>query len=286
MTTGDPLTVTRGGVALQAYLHGAGAGPLVAFVHGGFLDRHMFDGQIGPLVGAGHPVLTWDLRGHGESGARGPHRPSVAELSADLLAVLEATGHTAPAVLVGQPLGGMIAQHVALTAPERVARLVTIGAPCINPDDDRLRRRAAMLWRVSGLVTGLLPTSLIRSQLVTGTAVTPEARDYVRSVVDRVTKDDFRWLVEASRDAGRGLGGRRITVRQLITRGERDTSGAGRLTALTAAHWVARDPDARSEVIPDAGHQAHQDNPEVFHRLLLDFLADPTGTGAADTAAP
>jgi pimeloyl-ACP methyl ester carboxylesterase len=33
-------------------------------------------------------------------------------------------------------------------------------------------------------------------------------------------------------------------------------------------------PDARFEVVPNAGHVANLDNPEAFNRLLREFLAD------------
>lgn len=123
----------------------------------------------------------------------------MADLAADLFAVLDEAVQTEPVVLVGQSLGGMIAQHVALTTPGRVSRLVTIGAPCINPEDEKLSRRMDLLWRVSGFVTGLFPTAAIRGQLSEGAAATQQARHYVHSVVDGVTKDNFRWLVDASR---------------------------------------------------------------------------------------
>jgi 3-oxoadipate enol-lactonase len=160
------LQIEREGTVLQAELHGLEECRLVAFTHGGWMDRRMFDGQIHPVATAGYQVLTWDLRGHGESLLRGIARPSVADMTADLIAVLDDTGHTGPVFLVGQTLGGMISQHLALVTPERVAGLVTIGSPCINPDDLKLAHRMAWMWRVSGFVNGLLPTSLILRQMV------------------------------------------------------------------------------------------------------------------------
>ena len=39
-----------------------------------------------------------------------------------------------------------------------------------------------------------------------------------------------------------------------------------------APDWAARDPESRYIVIPGAGHNANQDNPTFFNRLLLEFL--------------
>ncbi|QSB13838.1 alpha/beta hydrolase [Natronosporangium hydrolyticum] len=267
------VEVKRAGSTIRGELVGPTGAALVVFIHGGFMDRRMFDGQVPAVVAAGNQVLSWDVRGHGESLPRGAERPSVADLAADLFALLDEVGHTAPVILVGQSLGGMIAQRAALTTPARVAGLVIIGAPCVNPADPKISRRMAAMWRVSNLITGLLPSSAIRRQLPKGTAVTAQAQQYVRAAVATVTKEDFRWLTEASREAGQGLRGQRIEAPQLIVRGALDNSGAGRLTALTAAHWTSRDPHARYELIPAAGHQAHQDQPELFNRLLLDFIS-------------
>lgn len=246
---------------------------MVVFIHGGWMDHHMFDGQVGPVLDAGHQVLVWDLRGHGRSRPRGIPEPSVADMAADLLALLDEIGHTSPVFLVGQSFGGMVAQQVTLAAEDRVAGLVTIGAPCTTLSSRRIRMVMSTLWSVFGGLAGLLPIAVLRRQLAEGLAVRPEVQDYVRTTTENITKGDFRWLVRASRGAGHQAPGYRIGLPVLIIRGEHDRSGAGRMAALTAPHWSDRDPDVRYEIIPGAGHQAHQDRPEVFNQHLLDFFS-------------
>lgn len=112
------------------------------------------------------------------------------------------------------------------------------------------------------------------------TAVRPQVRQYVRAATQGNTKESFRWVMGAAGSAGRDLRARSIEVPTLITRGARDLSGAGRLTAMTAPGWVRRDPGARYIEIPDAEHQAHQDRPEVFNELLLAFLREVFETDA------
>lgn len=67
-------------------------------------------------------LLTFDNRGCGESSC--PRDSwTMAEMADDVIAVMDAAG-IARAHVVGISMGGMIAQHVALRYPERVARLV------------------------------------------------------------------------------------------------------------------------------------------------------------------
>ncbi|HET9773102.1 MAG TPA: alpha/beta fold hydrolase, partial [Acidimicrobiia bacterium] len=60
-----------------------------------------------------------------------------------------------------------------------------------------------------------------------------------------------------------------IAVPALVVVGEHDA-----LVPLEVAEGMAKAiPGARLEVVPDAGHVANLENPEVFNRALADFLA-------------
>jgi lipase len=83
-------------------------------------------------------TLAPDLRGHGRS----PHLPpwGVEQHVEDVLAVMDAEGLEA-ADLVGHSYGGMIAVHLARTAPDRVRRLVLLD-PAIGLDPEDAARTA------------------------------------------------------------------------------------------------------------------------------------------------
>lgn len=68
------------------------------------------------------PVVTPDLPGHG---ARAGQRPITFDACVD--AVL-ADAPTGPFTLAGYSLGGRVAQHLAVAAPERVSRLILISS--------------------------------------------------------------------------------------------------------------------------------------------------------------
>jgi aminoacrylate hydrolase len=71
-----------------------------------------------------HCVISYDHRGVARSTGRPPY--SIAQWADDLLAILD-RAKIARAHLVGHSTGGVIAQHFALSAPERVASLVLSG---------------------------------------------------------------------------------------------------------------------------------------------------------------
>lgn len=99
-----------------------GDGPAVVLVHGLGFGRSRWASQSEMLVNAGFRVLSYDLRGFGDSDpATGNF--DIEALANDLEAVREAAGlerfH-----LVGHSLGGMCVQQYTLAHPERVASLV------------------------------------------------------------------------------------------------------------------------------------------------------------------
>ena len=74
------------------------------------------------LAQGGRRVIAFDNRGCGASTVTpGPY--TTAGMAADALALLDALG-VARADVFGMSLGGMIAQELAIAAPERVGRLV------------------------------------------------------------------------------------------------------------------------------------------------------------------
>lgn len=83
------------------------------------------------LERAGHRVVAYDARGHGESDPAQPY--DYASLAADLLGVLDESGIDR-AVLAGASMGAHTAVRVALDAPDRVAGLVLV-TPAFLPGE-------------------------------------------------------------------------------------------------------------------------------------------------------
>ncbi len=110
----------------------------VVLLHGFSGTRRAWDGVSERLDPQRYRPLALDLPGHGEQ-AEAPRPITFAGCVEHVLA-------RAPErfVLGGYSLGGRLAMHVALAAPERISRLVIISAnPGIEDAGERAARRAA-----------------------------------------------------------------------------------------------------------------------------------------------
>ncbi|MGH3673099.1 MAG: alpha/beta fold hydrolase [Pseudonocardiaceae bacterium] len=121
-TDGSSFT-TPDGTRLVLYRQGPReAAPTVVFVHGWVLDARTWEPVANSLAST-HPVVRYDLRGHGRSGPVGPGTATIAQLADDLADLLGAEVE-GPVVLVGHSLGGMAIMALAQRHPELVAQRV------------------------------------------------------------------------------------------------------------------------------------------------------------------
>jgi 2-succinyl-6-hydroxy-2,4-cyclohexadiene-1-carboxylate synthase len=118
----------------------------LVFLHGFGGTRHVWDRVVARLDPQRYRPLALDLPGHGELSSY--NRPiTFAGCAEEVLAA-------APErfALCGYSMGGRIAQHVALAAPERLSRLVLVStSPGIEDTRERARRREADRQLAEGL---------------------------------------------------------------------------------------------------------------------------------------
>src|SRR5262249_20483486 len=148
----------------------------------------------------------------------------------------------------------------------RVRRLLLVatGAATANPAAALARADAlaAVPWNedaVAPIVAGFFyrPPSaadLARYRAIALAAAQPAAVEAARSNAGTSTLDDLE----------------RIAVPTLIVQGRHDRAR----TPEHGAQMCARLPDARLEVIEDAGHTPQLEQPERFHTTVLPFLLD------------
>lgn len=258
-------TLPRSGSTLHYWLGGPEGRPLVTLTHGAAMDHGMFAAQIAALAGA-YRILAWDVRGHGRSQPLGTNF-SIAAAAEDLLAILAHEG-VEQAVFVGQSMGAYIAQEIVFRQPEQALALVTIGVTSITrsyPWTD------ALALALTPAIVRLWPYEHLKHYTAAKIAHSPQVRAYAYEAMSQVRKDDVATIMNAVGRSLHAQPGYQIPVPALLTHGDRDE--AGKIRAY-ARQWAAEQPQARYVVIPNAGHNANQDNPQFFNRTLLAFLAE------------
>jgi 3-oxoadipate enol-lactonase len=248
----------------------SGSGPVVVLLHGGNLDRRMWDDQF-RLFSRTYRVIRYDARGYGRSSPA--DHPFAAH--DDLHALLRGL-HIERASLIGLSMGGRIAMDFTLAHPAMVDRLV-LAAPGISggkwaDDGDTAwlapAREAAARKDSVGLAVAWLGSAYIRTAMEKP-ALAPRLRqisiDNAGYWMGVVRHGDLER--EASPPAADRLEALGPAVLLLV--GDRDTP----FIADIARAIAARAPRVRRVDIPKAGHMLNVEAPERFNDEVLRFLA-------------
>lgn len=249
-----------------------GTGDPVLLVQGLGYTREGWS-RVPSLLAERFRVLVFDNRGMGESG-HGTPPYSMAELAADAVAVLDAAG-IERAHVVGISLGGMIAQEVALTYPERVDRLV-LG--CTTPGGARSYPMPERSVRAFAEFVQLPPEEGLRRLVVNSLAdATVESRPELVEDLYRYRlanrPDPAAWQAQATAavafDALDRLGG--VAAPTLVVRGTNDNVVDARNSELIAEAI----PAARLVTFEGTGHIFFWEQPERFAEAVASFLGEP-----------
>ncbi|MGD9798845.1 MAG: alpha/beta fold hydrolase [Acidimicrobiia bacterium] len=240
-----------------------GRGPRLALVHG-FTQTRRSWAAIAAELGTDHEVVTIDAPGHGDASG----------VEVGLVEGGELVARTAgPATLVGYSMGGRLCLHAALASPGTVRGLVVLGATGgIDDAAERAGRRIADEALADHLEAVGVPAFVdewLDQPLFASLGEPGRGRD------DRL-RNTAAGLASSLRLAGTGtqrplwddLAG--VAVPVLVLAGERDDkfrSAGARLAAAVG-------PNARLEVVPDAGHAAHLEQPDAFVRILRAWVAE------------
>jgi 3-oxoadipate enol-lactonase len=247
----------------------SGAGYPVVFLHAGVADSRMWEPQATGL-GKHFDVITPDMRGYGKSELPAQSWSPIA----DVLALMDALRIREAPHVVGCSIGGGLAIDFALKHPERVSKLVLVGAGVSGqPHEDKydhlftevnaaeetkdlgvLNEAEMKLWLVGpGRTLGDVDQRL-RNLFLDMNGISLKS-DFASAPAQELDPPAFGRLAE-------------IKAPTLVIVGDHDISEV----QDTADLLVSKIPGARKELIHDAAHLPNLEHPEKFNRVLLDFL--------------
>lgn len=252
------------GTQLAYEVRGKGS-PLI-LIHGGLLDRRMWDEHV-PVFAESFRVARYDVRGYGQS--QMPKLPySDAQDLAELLGFLGIH----KAVVLGLSMGSAIALDFTLRYPDMVETLL-LAAPTIG---GYKMTSAEMRQRWQALIAAVQANDRARLfDLWANDPMMPHEEEYPAahqryrellseySFVHSFSPGLQQPLVPAAVERLA-----EVQVPTLIVVGDRDSE-----EVLTQAELLATSiATSRKVVVPGARHMLNMEQPEEFNRIVLEFL--------------
>jgi pimeloyl-ACP methyl ester carboxylesterase len=261
-----PVVERPDGARIAWEVDGPDGAPAVLLIMGLAYPAAMWF-RLMPALTERHRVIRVDNRGAGHTGDVPGAPYTVETMAADCLAVLDAAGAD-QAHVVGISMGGLMAQEIALTAPERVLSLCLtathpgIAHAVVNPDAmAMLMKRGEMTPQQAAEASipynyaASTPRELIEEDWAVRFPLAATNEGYLAQAVGTSQWDGF--------DRAPG-----ITAPTMVLHGELDAlvpPENGRILA-------DRIPGAELVIVPDANHVLMTDQPEQVAKVLLDWL--------------
>lgn len=240
--------------------------PWLVFLPGLTADHHLFDKQIPAFPE--YNCLVWDAPAHGESRPF-PLNFSMDDMAAYLHGILEAEGIQTP-VLIGQSLGGYIAQCYLAMYPGTVSAFISV-------DSAPLSRSYFAGWELAALkhtrwMYAVIPWKLLLKWGISGTSQTPYGRALMEKTWAVYSREEYLDLADHGyrilAEAVEARPSYPIGCPTLLLCGEKDAAGSAK---SYNRRW-AKNEGRKLVWLKGAGHNSNTDVPDEVNRMILEFL--------------
>jgi 3-oxoadipate enol-lactonase len=253
---------------LASSLDGPDGAPVLVLANPIGTTRAIWAAQV-PVLQRHFRLLRFELRGHGEPGARSAAPPgpySLAELGTDVLSVMRDHGVTA-AAYCGISVGGMIGLWLAANAPERISSLVVCCAAITPMPSRQAWLDRAALVRSAGMaaISEMIPPRWFTADFI---ARQPAAVSAVMDMLLGTDPQGYAGCAEAIADVDLAPALSTIKAPTLVLAGAEDLAAPpwqGARTALGIA-------DSRLTVIRGTSHLAPYQTPGPVTAAILGHL--------------
>ena len=257
-------------LGLTAHVLEAGAGSPVLLLHGGIATAAHFAPLMGQLQRRFH-LFSVDRTGCGLTDKIDFRGVELREHAVAFIGDVMDSLQLKRAALIANSMGGLWALLFALARPERVTQLVLFGEPAASgptdtqlpsqPPPDSLENIRA-IYRLRVANGDRLPIELLREGLasVRLPGVSLALSTLVAQVSSKGRVSTYLLRPEL----------KTLEPPTLFGWGDKDIYGP----PIRGQEMAALAPRARCEVLPDAGHWAWMDQPELCARLSMQFLAN------------
>jgi len=256
--------VKANGITIRCRIDGPADAPWLVFSNSLATDLTMWDPQA-DHISRSHRVLRYDQRGHGQTEAPAG-RYSFATLLADALALMDALD-IERAHFCGLSMGGATAMGLAQQAPARLDKAIVCDSPCASTpaSHQQWEERIAVAQR-DGMAALVEPT-VVRWFPPETVAANPPHLTHIRKMIAATPVNGFVGCAAALGDHDYRSAVATVTRPVLFVAGEKDGT-----TPAAMRQMQGELAGSRYAEMPGAGHISNLDQPDLFNRVLDDFL--------------
>ncbi len=253
---------------MELHYRSYGSGPPLIILHGLFGSLNNWHSHA-MLLGEQFRVFTIDQRNHGAS----PHSPvmSYEAMANDILEFIN-RHHIAPVHLLGHSMGGKTAMQFALSHPQEMRKLVVVD---IRPQGDPPHHHRILDALRSIDFESVRSREDVDRALLPGIPDLAE-RQFLATNLKRQDDGSYGWKIHLSAITGNyeELIGP-LTVNGQFSGPTLFVSGgrSSYLTEVDRPGILRLFPHAEFIEITRAGHWVHADVPDVFRKVILEFLS-------------
>jgi pimeloyl-ACP methyl ester carboxylesterase len=246
-------------LTLNVAQQGPRSGPAVIFLHG-TSDSWFSFSRVLPLLPSDLRVVVPDHRGHGDSDCPAAgYRPT--DFADDTVRLMDALG-IEKAVVVGHSMGSFIARKILERTPQRVARLVLLGAGH-TADIPTIRE----LQVIAAGLSDPVDEAFVR-EFQASCIETPVPPEFMETVVAGSRRVPARvWQASLAGLTDDPVAIKSPMTRTLVIGGRQDA-----VFSVTDQIVLARQfPRGELQLVDGVGHSLHWEQPETFGNALMRF---------------
>ncbi|REJ75397.1 MAG: alpha/beta hydrolase [Acidobacteria bacterium] len=269
------------GISVHYQEFGDKSDPTLVLIHGFTASTYVWKTVAPALAAQGFHVIAPDLPGFGYSEKPAWYDYSIGSQSRVIQRLMNRLG-VGKATLVGSSYGGAVSMWFALDNPERVTKLVLVDAVCNNDPKNHPVLRLAEVPGIGEVITPFLVDSKMflkfrMQQTIDKTNHDLITADRIESVQRPIrAADGHRSVLLTSRnwDADRLVADAElIEPPTLLVWGENDKV----IPIENGEFLYDRILNSRFVVLRDCGHIPMEEKPEIFVKLVTEFMRDPKG---------
>lgn len=257
-------------------IHGEGH-PLV-FIHGGWVSHKMWKPQV-EHFSINYKVITYDVRGHGNTGGSSKKKYSMEMFADDLKTLIDKLQIEKP-VICGLSMGGMIAQSYAVKYSDNIKAVIlsdTAVSTELTLSDKIIKYILAPKW-IFLLIVRLLGVKRYANFAI-WYAEKSRGKKWIgqdESIIEYEREEMIKFDVKEFNKIFAGLYDFKlqelsnINVPTLIINGEFES----KLVFKHLKKMKELISNSSTVVIPNAGHVSNLENPEEFNKVVMKFLEE------------